>query len=390
MELTRISGAASRLDHDARILFVLPSLGAGGSERVVTTLANYWARGGRQIGIANFDAPDFNSFYPLAHEIELFRLNLPATRGCLPVQVQQTVRRVRALERVYREFKPDVVISFLTKTNVMALLAANRSPVPIIISERNNPTLQKFNRFWRMARAYTYPKAFSFVTMTKGAAEYYPSRQRPRTTIIPNPVNLPQNWENRRKGNTVTAVGRLADQKQFHLLIDAFASIAADFPGWRLVIWGEGAARAELENQRSRLGMDDRIVLPGLTDNPGQWIETADVLVLSSAYEGWPNVIVEAMAAELPVVAFDCDHGVADMIEDGVSGRLVPQGDVPALAKALATLLGSPDLRQDYALRAKEASARFNTDAIAGKWIDIVNEAMAWTQTGSIGHSTPD
>ncbi len=384
MELTRISGAASRLDHGARILFVLPSLGAGGSERVVTTLANYWANNGREIGIANFDAPDFSPFYPLEQQIALFRLNLRATRGCLPAQVKQTMHRVKALEGVYREFKPDVVISFLTKTNIMALLAADRCQVPVIISERNNPTLQKFNRFWRMARAYTYPKAFSFVTMTMGAAEYYPARQRPRTTIIPNPVNLPENWENRRQGNTVTAVGRLADQKQFHLLIDAFALIAADFPGWRLVIWGEGAARAELEKQRSRLGMDDRIALPGLTDNPGQWIETADVFALSSAFEGWPNVIVEAMAAELPVVAFDCEHGVADMIEDGASGRLVPQGDVPALAEALASLMAKPDLRREYAQRAKEASARFDTDAIADKWMDIVNDAMECRQAGLV------
>ncbi|MEM7666562.1 MAG: glycosyltransferase family 4 protein [Pseudomonadota bacterium] len=375
MEITQIKQASDQRLSDASILFVLPSLGAGGSERVVTTLANFWAEQGRDVGIANFDASDFCPFYPLAPEVTLFRLDLPVASGGLPGQIVQTARRVKALEGVYREFKPDAVISFLTKANVMALLAAGRSGVPVIVSERNNPTLQQFNAFWRMARAYTYPKAFSFVTMTKGAAEYYPERQRPRTSIIPNPVNLPASWENRREGNTITAVGRLTDQKQFHLLIDAFASIAADFPSWNLVIWGEGAARSELEQQRSQLGLDDRIALPGLTERPGQWIETADVFVLSSAYEGWPNVIVEAMAAELPVVAFDCEHGVADMIEDGVSGRLVPQGDVPALANALAGLLENPDARRTFARSALEASARFDTGAIADQWMQIVEQA---------------
>tara|TARA_A100001391_G_scaffold188957_2_gene159983 strand:- start:61250 stop:62389 length:1140 start_codon:yes stop_codon:yes gene_type:complete len=377
MKQTGTADSAIHLADDARVLFVLPSLGAGGSERVVTTLANHWARQGRQVGIANFDDPAFSPFYPLADEVALFRLGLPAASGGLPAQILQTARRIKALERVYREFEPDVVISFLTKANVMSVLAARRSRIPVIISERNNPTLQHFNAFWRAARAYTYPKAFSFVTMTKGAAEYYPERQRPRTSIIPNPVNLPESWQDRRKGNTITAVGRLTDQKQFHLLIDAFAQIAADFPDWNLVIWGEGSARADLEQQRARLGLDDRIALPGLTEQPGQWVETADIFVLSSAYEGWPNVIVEAMAAKLPVVAFDCEHGVSDMIEDGVTGRLVPLGDVPGLARGMASLLKDPDLRQALARRAGEASARYDTGVIADQWSRIVGEAVA-------------
>jgi len=377
MSTPSAKSSISEAAKDARILFVLPSLGAGGSERVVTTLANHWAAAGREVGVANFDAPDFPPFYPLAKEIALFRLNLPAVAESLPVQLRQTMRRIRAIEGVYREFKPDVVISFLTKANVMAILAARRSRVPVIISERNNPTLQHFNGFWRIARAYTYPRAFSFVTMTTAAAEYYPERQRPRTKIIPNPVKLPENWQNRRKGNTVTSVGRLTGQKQFHLLIEAFSSISARFPGWNLRIWGEGDARKDLEDLRAKLGMEDRIYLPGLTDYPGQWVETADVFVLSSAYEGWPNVIVEAMAAGLPVVSFDCEHGVKDMIEDGVSGRLVPQSDVAGLADAIAGVLETPDLRASLATNALKASRRYETESIACQWIQIVEEAIA-------------
>ena len=360
-----------------RILFVLPSLGAGGSERVVTTLANHWAEQGYDIGIANFDGPDFAPFYPLAQQVSLFRLDLPASSAGLPGQLLQTRRRIKALEGVYRQFQPDAVISFLTKANIMAVLAARRLGVPVIVSERNNPKLQQFNAFWRAARSYAYPKAFSFVTMTRGAAEHYPERQRPRTSIIPNPVNLPETWENRRGNKTITAVGRLTGQKQFHLLIDAFARIAPGFPDWNLVVWGEGELRTELEQQRTRLGLDDRVALPGLTQMPGQWIETADVFVLSSAYEGWPNVIVEAMAAELPVVAFDCEHGVSDMIDDGVTGRIVPLDDVEALADAMASLLRDPVLRRELAQGALQASSRYDTDIIANQWMAIVEDAVS-------------
>lgn len=367
----------SQLAQDARILFVLPSLGAGGSERVVTTLANHLAGQGHEIGIANFDASEVPPFYPLAKEVALFRLNLPAPSGGLPVQIRQTARRIKALEGVYRDFKPDAVISFLTKANVMSILAARKSRVPVIISERNNPILQKFNIFWRIARAYAYPKAFSFVTMTKGAAKYYPVGQRPRTTIIPNPVRLPEDWRDRRQGNNITAVGRLTVQKQFHLLIEAFSSIAPRFPSWNLTIWGEGDARDDLEELRSRLGLEDRISLPGLTERPGQWVETADILVLSSAYEGWPNVIVEAMAAKLPVISFDCEYGVSDMIDHGVSGLLVPPGDVAGLADAIASLLDGVNLRRNLAAQALKASERYKTDAIAGQWLRIVEDALA-------------
>ena len=367
---------AGNVAENARILFVLPSLGAGGSERVVTTLANHMAGQGHAVGIANFDAADFEPFYPLEKEVALFRLGLPAASGGLPSQIMQTARRVKALTGLYRDFKPDVVISFLTKANVMAILAARRSGVPVIISERNNPTLQRFNAFWRIARSYTYPRAFSFVTMTRGAAEYYPERQRPRTTIIPNPVQLPENWKNRRRGNTVTAVGRLTGQKQFHLLIKAFGYIAAQFPAWNLTIWGEGEDRKDLEDLRMRLGLEDRVKLPGLTDHPGQWVETADVFVLSSAYEGWPNVIVEAMAAGLPVISFDCEHGVTDMIEDGVSGRLVPLDNVSELASTMAEVLGDAELRQTLASNALAASERYKTDVIASQWMQIVEDAL--------------
>ncbi|MEL7197066.1 MAG: glycosyltransferase family 4 protein [Pseudomonadota bacterium] len=378
MEITSIrSEASERAIRGPRVLFVLPSLGAGGSERVVTTLANHWASEDRPVGIANFDAPDFEPFYPLAEQVDLFRLHLPPGSGGLAAQMRQTGHRIKALEEVYRQFRPDVVISFLTKTNIMALVAANASGVPVIISERNNPNLQTFNAFWRIARSRVYPKAFSFVTMTRGAAEYYPKKQRPRTRIIPNPVNLPEGWQKKRQGNTITAVGRLAEQKQFHLLIEAFAKIAPDFPSWNLTIWGEGGLRGDLEAQRAKVGLETRINLPGLTDVPGQWVETADVLAMSSAYEGWPNVIVEGMAAELPVVTFDCEHGPADMIEDGVTGLLVPQDNVPALSEALAKVLGDPDLRKSLAERAGEASARYDTHAIADQWMAIVEEAVS-------------
>ena len=364
------------------VMFVLHSLGAGGSERVVTTIANFWASQGRKVSIVTFDKSSEPPFYPLADTVELFNLGLPSITKPVWRALQRTSDRIEAIRRTFMQARPDVVISFLTKTNIMALRAARGLGTPVIISERNNPNVQHFNRFWRTARAFTYPKAYAFVTMTQGAANYYPEKQRPRTTIIPNPINLPEGWRNKRGGKILTAVGRLTPQKRFDLLIEAFAMIADDFPDWSVTIWGEGEDREQLEHQRDTLGLSARISMPGLTPSPGAWIETADVLALSSAYEGWANVILEAMAAGLPIVSTDCPYSPGDLLENGESGLLTPPNDAHAFAAALSKVLGDAELRARLGVAARKASLQYSTEAIISQWDGLVTSAYALKASG--------
>jgi glycosyltransferase involved in cell wall biosynthesis len=363
----------------ARILFTLPALGAGGSERVVTALANHWAAQKRAIAIATFEAPDKSPYYEIDAGVELFRLDLPATPWPKWRALQRTGARISALRRLFLHHQPTVVVSFLTKMNVMSVFAARGLGVPVVISERNNPRLQGFDSLWAAARAIAYPRAFAFVTMTAAAASFYPPSQRPNTRIIPNPVTLPSGWVDRRGAKTIAAVGRLTRQKRFDRLISAFAAAAGDFPDWTLMIWGEGELRAALEAQRGRLAPDiaARIALPGLTPSPGAWIESADLLVLSSDYEGWPNVIAEAMAAELPVLAFDCECGVKELVANGKTGRLVPAGDVEALTAGLRELMGDGALRRRFAQNARAEAARYAIENVAAQWDDLLAEAAA-------------
>ncbi len=371
-------GAAPDLSDNVHVMFVVLSLGAGGSERVIATIANYWAQRGKTVSITTFDPPDKDPFYPLDERVRLVRLGLAPVVKPLARALARTGERIGALRRTFRSERPDVVISFLTKANIMALQASRGLEIPVIISERNNPHLQKFNALWRFARARTYRRAFSFVTMTEGAAAYYPEAQRPRTRIIPNPINLPEGWRNRRGGSCVTAVGRLTEQKRFDLLINAFADVADDFPEWSLTIWGEGEARADLERQCARVGLGDRIRLPGLTPEPGSWIETADVFALSSDYEGWPNVVLEAMAAGLPIVSTDCPFGAREMLDGGACGLLVPTANAAALAGGLRLLMSDRALREDLAAKAKaRASAVYSTERIIAQWEALADEAAS-------------
>jgi glycosyltransferase involved in cell wall biosynthesis len=148
-------------------------------------------------------------------------------------------------------------------------------------------------------------------------------------------------------------------------------------PGWSLVIWGEGPERATLEAQRDALGLQDRVTLPGVTQEHGAWLREADIFVLSSRFEGWGIVIGEAMAAGVPVISFDCQWGPGEMIVDGISGLLVPDGDVTALGAAMAALSADPQQRRRLSEGARIAARRFTIDRVLAQWERTAKEAIA-------------
>jgi len=385
-DFARTAAREDQAQFSPRVLFVVPTLTAGGAERVITTLANHWAAAGREVGIATFEPETAQPYYALASDVLHLRLGLPSGGLAGMRSILKTGERIIALRRAIANVKPDIILSFLTKTNVMSILAATGLDVPVVISERNNPRLQKFGPVWETARALAFPGAAAMVSMTQGALDYYPPRQRPNARIIRNPVNLPTDLHMRRNGRTLTAVGRLDRQKRFDRLLDAFALIARDFPEWRLVIWGEGKERKSLEAQVKRLGLAAQVELPGLTAEPGCWVETADLLVLTSDYEGWANVIMEAMAAGVAVVSVDCDYGPKELLghdkstaerRDGPAGIIVPKEDIPALADALATLMRDPERRNQMGANGAAYAKRFSVQAIAAEWDGLIAEVLS-------------
>lgn len=365
-----------------RVAIVLPALGAGGTEHVVNVLANQWAARGWSVTIVTLEAPEASTYYCFDPDVEIKRLGLPPVRRSQLPALVMSARRIRLLRRTLRETAPDVVFSFLTRTNVMTLIAARRLGFNVVVSERNNPALQNVGPIWRTLRAKLYPSAFGLVTMTNGALQYFAPEMRKRSWVIPNPVDLPHSGKRRRGGNVLTAVGRLVPQKGFDLLLKAFAQVSPHFPEWTLVIWGEGPDRAELEAERDRLGLRGRVEMPGVTSRPGAWVDTADVFVLSSRFEGWGIALLEAMAADLPVVSFDCEWGPREMIEDEQSGLLVEPGNVDALARALSRVLGDGGLRRRLAAAAGPSARRFTPQYIVEQWDEVAHAALATRFTG--------
>ena len=360
-----------------RICVVLPGLGAGGTEHVVSVLANEWIARGRSVTILTLEEPGAVPYYPLHPDIEVRRLGVPPGRRGAIGAAGAVGMRVRRLRGALRAVRPGIVVSFLVRTNVLTLIAASRLGMEVVVSERNNPQAQTVGPVWNVLRSHLYRRAFGLVTMTKGALESFPASMRKRGWVIPNPVDLPGAGRRRSDGRTLTAVGRLVPQKGFDLLLRAFAEVAPEFPDWRLVIWGEGADREVLEAERAALGLDDRVDMPGVTEAPGIWVDTADAFVLSSRFEGWGIVLLEAMAAGLPVVSFDCRWGPREMIEDGENGLLVEPESVAAMAEALRRLLGDSSLRQRLAAAACASSRRFTTAHVVDRWDEVVDAALA-------------
>lgn len=370
------TGGRTVPDPGGRIVIVLPALSAGGSEQAVSAIASTWAERGREVSVVTFEPRGTPVFHPLHPRVRLEQLGLPITKTGAVRGAFNSARRVLLLRALFRRIRPNLVISFLTRTNIVTLLAARGLGFPVVVSERNNPKLQAFGRAWEWLRRTTYPHAFGLVTMTRGAMATFPAEMRRRSWVIPNQIVLPHDLAPRRDGRTLAAVGRLVPQKGFDLLLPAFARVAAAHPDWKLVIWGEGPERGRLEALRAELGLEGRVEMPGVTGRAGAWIETTDVFVLSSRYEGWGIVLLEAMAAGLPVVSFDCDFGPADMITDGTDGLLVPNGDIEALAAALSRTLGDAELRQRLGAAAAASARRFEGGRVMALWDEVVDAAL--------------
>lgn len=370
-----------------KIMLLVSSMHAGGAERVAATLVNAWsARGDRVTLVPTFSSKG-TCFYPVSDAVDLVWLaDRAGTRAKGPLAA---FTRLRTLRGLIQEQAPDVVVSFLTNVNVAAILATRGLKVPLIVCERTNPVLQKVSPIWKRLRRALYPRADMVTVQAEDTVEPF-AKQVPgikRLAVIPNPlpadlVDAPPTGVDpvapRAVRKRLMAMGRLVGEKQFDLLIEAFAGLTGDIPDWDLWIWGEGPKRAALEAQVMQAGLGHRVRLPGRTESPWDELALAQAFVLSSSVEGFPNVLLEAMALGLPCAAFDCPSGPREMTRDGRDGLLVPANDVAALRDTLRRLMSDDDLRGDLGERAARAvRRRYSLPAVLAQWDALFSQVGA-------------
>jgi glycosyltransferase involved in cell wall biosynthesis len=261
------------------------------------------------------------------------------------------------------------------------LIAATGLRVPVIVSERTFLTAHHLPGIWGTLRRWCYPHAAAIVAQTQRCAAALQPLSRRQVDVIANPVVVEPRAEGapaprHAGGHTLLAVGRLAKQKGFALLIDAFADIAARHPDWNLVILGEGPLREPLARRIAERGLAGRISMPGFDAHVRSAMRRADLFVMSSIYEGFPNALLEAMTEGLACVSFDCDAGPGELIEHHDNGWLVPAGDVPALSAALDALMGDADLRARLGRRARAVGTTYSPATILEQWNSLVASVL--------------
>jgi GalNAc-alpha-(1->4)-GalNAc-alpha-(1->3)-diNAcBac-PP-undecaprenol alpha-1,4-N-acetyl-D-galactosaminyltransferase len=355
---------------NVKIAFIISSLTSGGAERVLCLIANYWARKNYSIAIITLD--NQTPFYLLEGGIKLEPLSLLRNSDSVFSAIANNIARIKTIRKKLIEIDPDIVISFMTETNIISTIGCRIINKPIIISERTCYDFLK-SRAWIILRKLVYRFSNVLVVQTNYDKEKY--NRLSNIFVINNPLNLEEMIPNNdREENNILAVGRLDRVKGFDRLIRAYSLLESK--NWKLTIVGEGSERNSLKKLIHDLNLEDYIRMPGRTKAIEKWYKKSSIFVLSSRIEGFPNALCEAMAYGCACVGFDCIAGPNEIITDKVNGYLVKNGDINALAAKIDFLINNPAERRRTGNEAMKISERLNIDSIMSKWEKIINNIL--------------
>lgn len=366
------------------VLFVTTVLGGGGAEKHLLRVANHLDRERFRVSLA-LVKPEGEFESALATDVKKFYLN-PKVKGSTTLRAVQSIGPLR---RVIEGERPDIVFSVIDLVNLLNVYAARGvEPRPKVVLGVQTPPSIAYGSWHPVSKMILnlmprmYPSADHVVALSKGVAEDLATlspRTRGRTTVIPNAgverdvrvlARESLSTDERPDGPLIVACGRLKPLKGFAHLIDALAEVRKTVPA-HLWIVGEGEQRAELERKIEGLGLRDCVRLLGFSQNPYRYMAAADVFVLSSLFEGFGNVIVEAMACGAPVVATDCPYGPREIISDGENGLLVEPASADSLTRGILRVLTDAELKKRLAANGLERARDFEAESIANDYGEL-------------------
>jgi glycosyltransferase involved in cell wall biosynthesis len=353
-----------------KIAMVISSMSLGGASRVMSILANCWARRGDDVVIITLDMPEADAFV-LHPAVRRVGLDLMGYSHGPVAALMNNQKRLRGLRHAIAASRAPVVLSFEDRTNVMVMFATLGMRVRQVICERTDVTRHRIGRLWPVLRRLSYPLATALVVQTRALVPWARSVMfgARRVHVLPNPVPMEAFASASRgaRGHTLVSVGRLEPEKGYDVLLRAFARVAPEFPDWDLVIAGDGTQREPLAALVRALGLAGRARLAGHIAEPGTVLAEGAIFVMASRYEGFPNALLEAMASGLPVISTAC-VGSCELVAEGVSGILVPVEDDEALAAGLRRLISDEKLRDRFGRNALAAARRYALDSVIHEW----------------------
>lgn len=344
-----------------KIVFVIPDMPGGGTERVVALLANEYAQKGHSVAIMLFAGNE--TAYALDERIEVISM-AGASSGSLRVRI----KRLRNMRKYFKRNKGCLIYSFSTIGTGFVVLSTVGLSRDMLVSERTDPNSCDHKAY----RNFFYRFAKALICQTKEAAESFPAYLKRKTVVIPNPIDgsgLPEAYHGERK-KKIVSVGRLEYPKNQELLIAAFAEFYQKFPEYTLHFYGKGRKEEALRAMAKEKCLEDAVVFHGFCPDVAKEIVDSAMFVLSSDYEGVSNSMTEAMAMGIPVISTDCPPGgCRTYIEDGKNGLLVPVGDSHALAMAMEKLAGNEILSKGLSIEGARIREKYPVAKIADRML---------------------
>lgn len=349
-----------------KIAFVINYMKSGGAERAVSNLS-LAMQYEHDVSLILFDANDIG--YPYGGKI--IDLNIPSTDSAFGKLVN-ILKRTRKLKKIYKEEQFDGIFTFMEGAGFPSVLASKET----IVSVHDNPA--SLSKIYQPFYPLLYPRAKKIAACAKAIEDkLIKAHNFTNTTTIYNAVDAEHAIQRSQEPIEedypfILAVGRLAPQKGFDFLIEAFANGHAK-NDVKLLILGEGDERPALEALIAQHGLEGKAILKGNVDNPFAYYAKADFFVLSSRHEGFPNILIEAMACECPCISFDCETGPNEIIRAGENGILVEPENVPALSKAIDQLHANKALQATFKKNSRRSVEHLSPKAIAADWIKLVS-----------------
>ena len=352
-----------------KLLFFIPSLTRGGAERVMSNLANQFSRAGYDITfVLQEKVDDEYDTFP-----EVKKLYLPSDSD-----KSKSINRIEQLKNIRKAIiktNPDVALSFLDRANQKFLIATIGLKIKKYCSVRSTFEVECSSWKKELIVRLLFPKADGIILQTQEIEKQFKDEGiNIKSFIIPNQIAeefFNREFHGQRKN--IVSVGRLESPKNHKLLIEAFAKIADKTPE-NLLIYGTGSLQNELKSLISKLNLQDRIFLKGLTSDVPSAIIGSKLFVMSSDFEGSPNALLEAIALGIPSISTDCPcGGPKEIIEDGKNGFLVPVGNADALAQKMLYILSMTD-NEIYSISecAKKSAEKYRPEIVFKKWKSVL------------------
>ncbi len=352
---------------DKKILFYIGSMARGGAERVVVNLSEYLKGLGYQVVIATKE--EAQTEYPVPEGVRRIPADISG-KEITGSRIVNFCRRVGKLRSIWKKEKPDLIVSFIKKNNLMAIASSRGLGIPVLVTIVS-ASFREYPGIFKFLANLLFPMADGVIAQTSEERDYFRKSVRKKTVILPNSMHpdfIGPVYAGKRE-DFVVAVGRVDENKNHSMLVEAFARIADKYPSVNVIIYGDGDGRQKVETAIREKGMEERIFLAGYQTDVKTKIEKARIFVLTSRVEGIPNAIMEAMALGLVPVSTDFGGGGAkQLIEDGKNGFIIPVDDTDALTEKLDLLLSDKKLEERLRNQAVKLQERLHPDVVNRQW----------------------